>query len=143
MTPDLPSMSTHPLHKGNSPRTHARHRSDITPDVRRLMKNEEGFVFQESVSRNLDSVIEGNENNQESGKVGGAQNKGMTEPTKVSEPLIPSIDIEVNVTINIDSGQMALLSEDTRLLFVCLFVYLFISLFVCLFVCLVLMTKDL
>ncbi len=98
---------------GHSPRTHARHRSDITSDVKRLMKNEE-FRDPFSSAANLDDLVEDNENDQEKNNISEGSAKGEQTVPKVSEPLIPSIDIEINVTINIDSGQMVLLSEDTR-----------------------------
>lgn len=38
--------------------------------------------------------------------------KEKVTPPKHSEPLIPSINIELNVTINVDSGSIVLHSED-------------------------------
>ena len=118
MTPDPILLSgPHPLDRqgGASPRTHIRHRSDITPDVRRLIKREEENeeLLTQSITTpsvgSLEAVVEGNEPDEE---VGGARNK--VGGAKASEPLIPPIDIEINVTINVDSGQVVLLSEDTR-----------------------------
>ena len=102
MTPD-PTTVHHPLGQSHSPRTHARHRSDITPDVKRLMKMEddlEDTPLNSSAMGSLEEVEEGRE-----------EEEGDSE-SGPGEPLIPSIDIEINVTINVDSGQVKLYSED-------------------------------
>ncbi len=109
MTPDPVAMGNHPLSHAHSPRTHARHRSDITPDVRRLMKREELEAVATPSTKSLEAVLEDTELED----VGVVKSKGDHTP-KGAESLIPSIDIEINVTINVDNGQIVLVSEDTR-----------------------------
>lgn len=118
----LPSSFSHrhPLGHSHSPRTHARHQSDITPDMRRLIRKEqeEEHILKETVpSINLESVMEDNENEQYEERKGEGRQKGDGEQPGgkvLSESLIPSIDIEINVTIKVDSGEIILLSEDVR-----------------------------
>lgn len=87
--------------------------------MRRLIRKEqEEDLLKEMVpSINLEAVIEDTENEQEEERKGQSHQKGRGESSsgKVpAESLIPSIDIEINVNIKVDSGEIILLSEDVR-----------------------------
>ena len=107
----------HPLHGKWSPHTHVRHRSDITPDVKRMMAMEEGLsspienptpLSEEYIHDSKESLETVQEEIGEK-KIEEESEKG---DNKMFEPLIPSIDIEMNVTVNVDSGSVILHSED-------------------------------
>lgn len=86
-----------------SPRTHSRIRSDISDLVK--IHTEEGL--REEGEYDQEEVIA---EEAEEDSLGDQEEK--VEVKKLSDPLIPSIDLEVNVTIHIDSGSIVLHSED-------------------------------
>ena len=111
-------------------RTHIRHKSDIT-DVVTVMRMEEGLQpfdtrlqdeveEQPAVSGNQGNlsvtVIEEEEASDEISEEESSKNasrNSASDSAKTSTPLFPSVDIEVNVTISIDSGSILLHSGTT------------------------------
>ena len=99
---------------------HVRHRSDITPDVLRMIQMEEGAVHtpmstpthaaKESPLLTSSASLQAVE--EEISDEMYEQENSERSNSKHAESLIPSINIELNVTINIDSGSVTLHSED-------------------------------
>ena len=117
-----------PAKSFNIPRTHVRHKSDIT-DVVTVLRMEEGLQTFEmrpediSVRKNPAQlqnqgalsvkVIEEEAIDESSEEENLTNTMSKNFSTKTSDSLFPSIDIEVNVTISIDSGSILLHSGTT------------------------------
>ena len=104
--------------------SHSRHRSDISSDVLRMIHMEQegpspavspahSVTEQPHLrsSHSLEAVQEENVEESVSEEFVQSDHEKKESPRRF-EPLIPSINIEVNVTINIDSGSVILHSED-------------------------------
>ena len=131
-----------PSVESKRPRTHTRFKSDMSAELLRVISMEEEeagphgecvnllaarAASQQSVDTIQEEIVkedekekveqemekeeeEGEEEEEEEEEESKGQKK---DPSKQpSEPLIPSIDIEVNVTINVDCGSIILHSED-------------------------------
>lgn len=122
--------SSHAVHSrattvAETPRTHARFKSDIS-DLMKVINVEdtspheqesEHLLAARAMSQQSVDTIEEETGKEDKEEFDGEDDKESTEQKKTtskqsSEPLIPSIDIEINVTISIDCGSIVLHSED-------------------------------
>ena len=104
-------------------RTHTRFKSDISELLKGIQVDEDTSTEQGSeeqlaaTQQSVDTINENTEKKEEPVERTFSEEEKIKQEKKdlskqQSEPLIPSIDIEINVTINIDCGSIVLHSED-------------------------------